>query len=123
TPPAAAPPPPSRPPGGRGPPAGPCHTCHSGCGIWGTFGAKRAGVMHMVRSLTGRYALPIELEGTFDINSCLGCHAGAASFRAVTAHQDPDLQAALLSRTMSCTGACHPAAHPEDALTGGAAAS
>jgi cytochrome c nitrite reductase small subunit len=100
-----------------------CYTCHSGYGIWGTFGAKRAGVMHMLRSITGRYTLPIELEGTFDINSCLGCHAGAATFRAVTAHQDPDLQAALLNRTMSCTGACHPAAHPEAALTGGGAAS
>ena len=100
-----------------------CFTCHSGYGIWGTFDAKTAGTMHMLRTLTGRYTLPIQLNGTFDINSCLGCHAGAASFRAVTAHQDPDLQAALLNRTMSCTGACHPAAHPEEALTGGGAAS
>lgn len=100
-----------------------CYTCHSGYGIWGTFDAKTAGTMHMLRTLTGRYTLPLELNGTFDINSCLGCHAGAASFRAVTAHQDPDLQQALLSRTMACTGACHPAAHPEAALTGGKAAS
>jgi hypothetical protein len=100
-----------------------CYTCHSGYGIWGTFGAKKAGVVHMLRSLTGLYVLPIELNGTFDINSCLGCHAGAASFRAVAAHQDPDLQQALLSRTMACTGACHPVAHPEAALTGGKAAS
>jgi hypothetical protein len=100
-----------------------CYTCHSGYGIWGTFGAKRAGVMHMLRTVTGDYALPIELNGTFDINSCLGCHAGAATFRAVTAHQDPDLQAALLNHTMACTGACHPAAHPEAALTGGKTAS
>jgi len=98
-----------------------CYTCHSGYGIWGTVGAKRAGVMHMVRAFTGWYVLPVHLNGTFDINSCLGCHAGAASFRAVTAHQDPDLQAALLNRSMSCTGACHPAAHPDAALTGGAA--
>ena len=100
-----------------------CYTCHSGYGIWGTVGAKRAGVMHMVRAFTGWYVLPIHLNGTFDINSCLGCHAGAASFRAVTEHQDPDLQAALLNHTMSCTGACHPAAHPDAALTGGEAAS
>ena len=100
-----------------------CYTCHSGYGIWGTFSAKKAGVVHMLRAATGRYILPIELNGTFDINSCLGCHAGAASFRAVTAHQDPDLQTALLNHTMSCTGACHPAAHPEAALTGGGAAS
>src|SRR6516225_8374018 len=96
-----------------------CYTCHSGYGIWGTFDAKKAGVIHMLRSLTGRYDLPIKLHGSFDINSCLGCHAGAASFRAVEAHQAPDLQAALLNHTMSCTGTCHPAAHPDSALTGG----
>jgi hypothetical protein len=100
-----------------------CYTCHSGYGIWGTFDAKKAGTMHMLRTLTGRYNLPLELHGTFDIASCLGCHAGAASFRAVEAHQDPDAQAALLNHTMSCTGVCHPAAHPEEALTGGKTAS
>jgi hypothetical protein len=96
-----------------------CYTCHSGYGIWGTFGAKKAGVVHMLRSFTGLYDLPVKLNGTFDINSCLGCHAGAASFRAVEAHQAPDLQEALLNHTMSCTGTCHPAAHPDSALTGG----
>lgn len=96
-----------------------CYVCHSGYGIWGTFDAKVAGVMHMVRTVTGDYALPIALHAPFDIDSCLGCHAGAASFRSVEAHQDPDLQKALLDGTMSCTGACHPAAHPAEALTGG----
>jgi len=100
-----------------------CYTCHSGYGIWGTFGAKKAGVMHMVRALTGRYAIPLRINGTFDIASCLGCHAGAASFRAVEAHQAPEVQEALVSHAMSCTGTCHPAAHPEAALTGGGAAS
>lgn len=100
-----------------------CYVCHSGYGIWGTLDAKKAGVMHMVRTVTGRYALPIVLHGTFDIESCLTCHAGAASFRSVEEHQDPDLQRALLDRTMSCTGVCHPAAHPEAALTGGGSAS
>src|SRR5215470_14737430 len=95
-----------------------CYTCHSGYGIWGTFGAKKAGVMHMLRALTGRYRLPLRINGTFDITSCLGCHAGAASFRAVEAHQAPDLQAALLNHSISCTGTCHPAAHPDTALTG-----
>ena len=96
-----------------------CYTCHSGYGIWGTFDAKMAGTMHMLRTATGLYDLPLKLNGSFDIKSCLGCHAGAASFRAVEAHQAPDLQEALLNHTMSCTGACHPAAHPETALTGG----
>ncbi len=100
-----------------------CYVCHSGYGIWGTVDAKKAGMMHMVRTVTGKYELPIALHGTFDIESCLSCHAGAASFRAVAAHQDPDLQRALLDRTMSCTGICHPAAHPAAALTGGGATS
>jgi hypothetical protein len=99
-----------------------CYTCHSGYGIWGTFDAKKAGMMHMLRTLTGRYELPIKLHGTFDIEACLGCHAGAASFRAVEAHQDPDLQKSLIDHTMTCTGACHPPAHPPEALNGGKAA-
>jgi len=100
-----------------------CFTCHSGYGIWGGVDAKMAGTMHMVRSATGWYSLPIKHNGPFDIDSCLGCHAFAPSFRAVEAHQDPDLQKQLLARELSCTGACHPAAHPEAALTGGAPAS
>lgn len=108
---------------GRVPTAEACYTCHSGYGIWGTFDAKKAGVMHMVRALTKTYELPLKLNGTFDITSCLGCHAGAPAFRAVEAHQAPDLQAALLDRSMSCTGMCHPAAHPEEALHGGESAS
>jgi hypothetical protein len=100
-----------------------CFTCHSGYGIWGGVDAKIAGVMHMVRTATGWYTLPLALNGPFDIDSCLGCHAFAPSFRAVEAHQDPDLQKQLLAREISCTGACHPAAHPESALNGGAPAS
>ena len=96
-----------------------CFTCHSGYGIWGGVHAKMDGVMHMVRTVTGWYTLPIALNGPFDIDSCLGCHASATSFRAVEAHQDPDLQKQLLAREISCTGTCHPAAHPESALTGG----
>lgn len=100
-----------------------CYVCHSGYGIWGTVDAKKAGVMHMVRTVTGRYDLPITLHGPFDIDSCLACHAHAARFRAVEAHQPLDIQEQLVSRQMSCTGLCHPAAHPAAALTGGKAAS
>lgn len=95
-----------------------CYACHSGYGIWGTMDAKRAGVMHMVRTVTGDYELPLKTRGPFDIDSCLGCHAQVPSFRAVVAHQDPDLQRQLVDRELSCTGICHPAAHPESALQG-----
>ncbi|MBU6283952.1 NapC/NirT family cytochrome c [bacterium] len=95
-----------------------CYTCHSGYGIWGTMDAKMAGLMHMVRTITGKYDLPLELNGKFDIASCLNCHAAVPSFRAVEAHQDPELQKQLVSGEMSCTGLCHPEAHPASALTG-----
>jgi cytochrome c nitrite reductase small subunit len=95
-----------------------CFVCHSGYGIWGTVDAKMAGVRHMLRTVTRTYVFPIEHHGPFDIDSCLNCHARAATFRAVAEHQDPDTQQALFKREMSCTGVCHPAAHPEDALKG-----
>ena len=95
-----------------------CFVCHSGYGIWGTLDAKRAGVRHMLHTVTKGYTLPIEHEGPFDIDSCLNCHARSAVFRAVEAHQDPDTQQALFKREMSCTGICHPSGHPEDALKG-----
>jgi len=95
-----------------------CFICHSGYGIWGTLDAKMAGIRHMLRTAANDYTFPIELVGPFDIGSCLNCHARAATFRAVLAHQDPDTQQALFKHEMSCTGICHPAAHPEDALKG-----
>jgi hypothetical protein len=100
-----------------------CYVCHSGYGIWGTVDAKMSGVMHMVRTVTGRYELPIAHKGPFDIDSCLGCHAHAPRFQAVEAHQPLDVQQALIRREMSCTGLCHPAAHPPEALGGGGARS
>jgi hypothetical protein len=100
-----------------------CFTCHSGYGIWGGIDAKMAGVRHMLHSLTGDYEKPLTMNGPFDIDSCLGCHAFAVSFRAVEAHRDPDLQKQLVTRELSCTGACHPPAHPPESLMGGVPAS
>ena len=96
-----------------------CYTCHSGYGIWGGIGAKKAGVLHMLHTVTGDYDLPLKLNGRFDINSCLTCHAEAERFRAVEAHLPLDIQQALISGEMSCAGLCHPPAHPASALTGG----
>jgi hypothetical protein len=95
-----------------------CFVCHSGYGIWGTLDAKMAGVRHMLLTATSRYTFPIEHLGPFDIDSCLNCHARSATFRAVEAHQDADTQQALFKREMSCTGICHAAGHPEEALKG-----
>lgn len=95
-----------------------CYVCHSGYGIWGTLDAKKAGVGHMIRTVTGRYELPLALAGTFDIQACLGCHAATASFRDAEEHRPLDVQEALLAGELGCTGDCHDVAHPESALMG-----
>ena len=95
-----------------------CYTCHSGYGLTGDAAAKRAGLAHMWHQLRGSYTYPLAMKAPFDIDSCLGCHRHAPRFRAVEAHQDKDLQAALVSGAMTCTGTCHPAAHPAEALNG-----
>jgi len=100
-----------------------CYVCHSGYGIWGTVDAKMSGVGHMIATVTGRYDKPIHMNGSFDIKSCLGCHAASPRFRGVDAHQDPDLQKELLAGTTSCVGLCHDEAHPAEALAGPGASS
>ena len=95
-----------------------CYTCHSGYGIWGDVGAKTAGIVHMLHTVTGGYEYPLTMASTYDISACLNCHAESARFRAVEAHRDPDLQNSLLSGEIGCAGLCHPPAHPPDALMG-----
>jgi hypothetical protein len=95
-----------------------CYQCHSGYGIWGTAHAKRSGVLHMLHTVTGNFDFPLTHRGEFDIASCLNCHAAALPFRDELMHQDPEIQEALLSGELGCTGACHPDAHPAEALNG-----
>jgi nitrate/TMAO reductase-like tetraheme cytochrome c subunit len=98
-----------------------CYRCHGGYGLWGDAQAKYAGVQHMMNTITGDYELPLQKSGTFDIASCLDCHAQAAPFREQEAHRDPALQQMLLSGEIGCAGLCHPAPHPPEALEGSAA--
>ena len=98
-----------------------CYRCHGGYGLWGDARAKLAGVRHMIHTVTNGYEFPIQTVGTFDIASCLDCHAQAAPFRAEATHRDPDLQQSLLSGEIGCVGLCHPAPHPPEALQGVAA--
>ncbi len=95
-----------------------CYTCHSGYGMWGDVGAKTSGVLHMLHTVMGTYDLPLELYQPYNIDGCLQCHAESTGFRGVEVHATEEIQQALLSREMSCTGACHPAAHPAEALSG-----
>lgn len=94
-----------------------CYQCHSGYGIWGTVPAKAAGIRHMVRTITGGYDYPLRSH-SFDIRSCLDCHAEAVPFRRVSSHRRREVQEALLSGELSCAGVCHPPAHPPEALRG-----
>lgn len=96
-----------------------CYSCHSGYGIWGNVGAKRAGFNHMIHTVLGSYDLPLTLRGPYDIDGCLQCHAETRAFRQAGPHRVAEIQEALLRHEMSCTGTCHPAAHPPEALTGG----
>jgi len=95
-----------------------CYTCHSGYGLLGDVAAKRAGLGHMWHELWGSYDYPLAMNKPFDIDACLECHRHAPKFQAVPFHTDPATQAALISREISCTGACHPSAHPAEALNG-----
>lgn len=95
-----------------------CFTCHSGYGLAGDVEAKLSGLGHMWHELRGSYTYPLAMKGPFDIGSCLECHLHAPSFQAVPSHMDPAVQKDLVSHVLSCTGSCHPAAHPLEALNG-----
>lgn len=98
-----------------------CFRCHGGYGLWGNAQAKLAGVRHMMHTITGGYELPLKKVGTFDISSCLDCHAQAAPFREQETHRDPGIQQSLLSGEIGCVGLCHPSPHPPEALEGSVA--
>jgi cytochrome c nitrite reductase small subunit len=94
-----------------------CYDCHSGYGIWGELDAKRAGIVHMLHTVTGGYEFPLDAR-RFDVDSCLGCHARARPFREVEEHRDPDVQRDILAGEITCIDACHEPAHPDSALSG-----
>lgn len=98
-----------------------CYTCHSGYGLLGDVAAKRAGVSHMWHEFWGSYEYPLAMRAPFDIDSCLDCHGHTPRFRAVPSHTDANIQERLASRELSCTGTCHPSAHPASALNGSGA--
>lgn len=100
---------------------GACYRCHGGYGLLGDTKAKIGGIMHMLHTVRQDYEFPLKKVGTFDIKSCLDCHAQAAPFRAQEVHRDPDLQKSLLDGEIGCTGVCHPEPHPPEALEGAAA--
>ena len=59
------------------------------------------------------------------VEACCVCHSGhgiwgtvSAKQRDVEEHRDPELAKGMVDREIGCTGNCHPAAHPDGALSG-----
>lgn len=98
-----------------------CYVCHSGYGTRGDINAKIAGVNHMIHTILQTERYPLKMRDTFDIRSCLDCHAGTEPFQAVKGHRKRGIQNQLLSGEIGCTGVCHESAHPPAALNGTAA--
>ncbi|MCH7869872.1 MAG: hypothetical protein IH881_19420 [Myxococcales bacterium] len=95
-----------------------CYVCHSGYGALGDVRAKLAGINHMLHTIRGSEDYPLKMRSTFDIQSCLDCHAATEPFRSVKGHKTRGIQNQLMSGEIGCTGACHEPAHPPAALNG-----
>ena len=89
-----------------------CYTCHSDYGLFGTAGAKLAGMRHFWHYYLAGYEEPIKIRGTYDNQRCLFCHGPVASYREVAEHKEH--AEAIASSEKSCIGAsCHVAPHPK----------
>ena len=95
-----------------------CYVCHSGYGLLGDVNAKLAGINHMIHTVRQSERYPLKMRTTFDIRSCLDCHAATESFQSVKGHTVAGIQNNLISGEIGCTGACHEPAHPRAALNG-----
>lgn len=84
----------------------------------GGINAKLAGVNHMIHTILQSERYPLKMRSTFDIRSCLDCHAATEGFRSVKGHRTRGIQNQLMKGEIGCTGACHEPAHPRAALNG-----
>ena len=87
-----------------------CYTCHTDYGMFGTVQAKLEGLGHVVRNVTGRYAVPLKINHPYPNSRCLACHREAQKFLRSEGHPKEDLPK-LLSGENSCIE-CHGPAHP-----------
>ena len=72
----------------------------------------------MIHTVLESERYPLKIRSTFDIDSCLDCHASTERFQAVKGHRTLGIQNHLMSGEIGCTGACHEPAHPPAALNG-----
>ena len=87
-----------------------CYTCHTDYGMFGTVQAKMEGLGHVVRNVTGRYAVPLKINHPYPNSRCLACHRESQKFLRSEGHPKEDLPK-LLSGENSCIE-CHGPAHP-----------
>jgi cytochrome c-type protein NapC len=87
-----------------------CYTCHADYGMFGTVKAKWEGLGHLVRYVSGRYALPLSTRHPYASARCLMCHAGSPRYLASPGHAGSRIAAG----EVSCLD-CHGPAHPREA--------
>ena len=92
-------------------PGNDCYSCHVDYGVHALFEAKKTGLRHVYKYVTGTYRLPLTLREPFDNANCLKCHEGAKRFMAQEVHLEqggvaPDLRAGKTECVQ-----CHAPAH------------
>lgn len=109
----------------RAAPGTECYACHADYGLYGTVQAKRAGLRHLYRYLSGSYRLPLRMHTEFSNGLCLKCHDGAKRFMDQEIHLDDGKVSADLRTGQTECVQCHRPAHdlprPRRAAAGGPA--
>jgi nitrate/TMAO reductase-like tetraheme cytochrome c subunit len=88
-----------------------CYTCHTGYGLSGNADAKLSGLRHVLHYYVTGVPDEIRMKRPFPVETCLHCHAEAASYLKVEQHVDAEMKPKILGGEMSCFE-CHAAPHP-----------
>jgi len=86
-----------------------CYACHTGYGLFGSFTAKRDGLHHWWRYVTGSWAEPIEYHGRYPNANCIACHPEEPMFAdSIPLHVA--LQDSIMADVVTCF-MCHGEPH------------
>lgn len=88
-----------------------CYACHADYGLAGGIEAKKTGLRHVYKYVTGTYQLPLMMHKPYANSLCLKCHEGAKRFMAEELHLDGNRVSAELRRGETRCGECHKPAH------------
>jgi len=86
-----------------------CYRCHSDYGFLGNIEAKKAGVGHVWKNVTGTFKEPIRMRRPYRYTICLDCHGQAQIFHEVALHEN--VVDKVLRGETTCLE-CHVASHP-----------